>query len=765
MAHDTHPRRVPAEIASAVEELLPKLTQRDAERLGRLVELLDGSRQASMATVLPEVFGDVAAAHRPAYLRQLRQRIHAAAEQIDRERAKAGDATPRTLRITDAAGEKPSTPIARKRIEVRLGGQTSTEVELLRKLVAIGVPPQSDAYVSAAFVTPRAIAWSEKRSPQRAAETAPRKAAPAAPAAADGPWKGKALAELEKEFGAVLSAHLDPKRAQRFEQWFAKLCKESGIVTTSQIDRRGSEDDPSLLLDGERYLFDVKRVLAGAGPDQLAPFHERVTKRADAAGGFFVSAFGFSGDALHWMTEGREPRFCFVDGGDLRAVLRGEIRLDVLLRAKLEMLHSRSVVSANARNVLQDPALLLKALEPGRSEDSAAASAPAQPAASRASEPASEARPAAQHALGALRRWAESDAAPGVVVVLGEAGGGKTFLARRFASSLHTYPVRGRVGAYADIGTIPLAASAPDLSIQQILRHWLRRAGEAESGADALVRTTVAGQTILILDGADRLAASLDGPRAAALWSELALLGRGRGKVVITCRKEAFDSDASVREAFPNALVLELEPFEARRAASAWRRAGRKGTPAAKGALAELAARPGFLQKFAALDGLAPTEQIERLAEEWLDRDRQRGLLSTAAKRRALEAVAAALWKQRSSTIRADELESCAAKAVRRLLPNATLATLQSAVHDLRSSSLLARNEAGAVRFVHPAIQEYFLARAIARALAQGRGESLKNMPFPEKVAQRAAELLRERRASDAAPRATDARSATSAEA
>ncbi|MBL8695566.1 MAG: NACHT domain-containing protein [Planctomycetes bacterium] len=753
MAHDTHPPRVPAEIASAVEELLPRLTQRDAERLGRLVELLDAHRQASLATILPAVFGDVAAAHRPAYLRQLRQRVHAAAERIDRERAKAGDATARTLRITDAVGEKPSTPIARKRIEVRLGGHTSTDVELLRRLAAIGAPPPSDAYAAATFVAPRAIAWSVRSSLLPGAEAPSRKAPPSAPTATGGPWKGRPMAELEKEFGAVLSAHLDPKRAQRFEQWFAKLCKESGIVTTTQIDRRGSEDDPSLLLDGERYLFDVKRVLAGAGPDQLAPFHERVTKRADAAGGFFVSAFGFSGDALHWMTEGREPRFCFVDGGDLRAVLRGEIRLDVLLRAKLEMLHSRSVVSANARNVLQDSALLLRALEPGRSEDSAAAGAPAQAAAARAPEPAREARPAAQHALGALRRWAESDAAPGVAVVLGEAGSGKTFLARRFASSLHTYPLRGRIGAYADVGTIPLAASAPELSVQQILRHWLRRAGEADSGVDALVRATVAGQTILILDGADRLAASLDGPRSAALWGELAILGRGRGKVMITCRKEAFDSDASVREAFPNALVLELEPFEARRAASAWRRAGRKGTPAAKGALAELAARPGFLQKFAALDGLAPTEQIERLAEEWLDRDRQRGLLSTAAKRRALEAVAAALWKQRSSTIRADELESCAAKAVRRLLPNATLATLQSAVHDLRSSSLLARDEAGAVRFVHPAIQEYFLARAVARVLAKGRGESLKNMPFPEKVAQRAAEIARARRIPEAEPR------------
>ncbi len=369
-----------------------------------------------------------------------------------------------------------------------------------------------------------------------------------------------------------------------------------------------------------------------------------------------------------------------------------------------------------------------------------------------------------------LREWAERDDSPPYLVIFGEYGMGKTTACHAFTRELLRCRREGervRLPIYLDLRRLG-DIKQRDPTLREILDDLLPRVwqtGDLEPTARAadIVEQVQRRRAIVIFDGLDEVLVHLSETKGQALLRELWRIlppdlaasqeDRGpRGRVILTCRPHYFrtireqhtyfrgeEREQGVAESY---AALHLLPFTRAQVRSylEHREETADGVDSAleliEGVynLAELVERPFNLRlvvdqlaaierRIAAGEDVNKAALYEDLVATWLDRDEGKHQIPREHKTRLMEELAATLWLQRRRSLPVNQLEEW---LHRRLdtgdelgrwfrLSRVDVAVL---TEDLRTATFVVRPGADEFEFAHTSLLEFFLARHLARALA-----------------------------------------------
>jgi uncharacterized protein YjbI with pentapeptide repeats len=379
----------------------------------------------------------------------------------------------------------------------------------------------------------------------------------------------------------------------------------------------------------------------------------------------------------------------------------------------------------------------------------------------------------ASDALGELRAWAINPEAPPFFALLGEYGIGKTTtlkqLTRLLLEERQSTPglplpiyvdLRDYIGESRD--SIP--------TIEQLLASVIQRGWKLRDRSltpQDLLRLIREEGALIIFDGLDEKIVHLPPGRARefirTLWAALpdatgpASAGVRRGKLLISCRAHYFrdvweqnsmlvgeDREGIERQRFPALCLLPFTEPQIR----AYLESLLGDESSASRAfeviasihnLRDLAQRPYLLSlisgQLGALEDLrARGEQVnaarlyELVVRSWLSRDDGKHQIDPVHKRRLMEDLAAALWREGRKQWDADRLEAwlddvlTSSPTLAAIYGNKDRAVLKE---DLRTATFVLRGTTDEkhFRFAHTSLQEYFLAAHLVRALSEGRLE------------------------------------------
>ncbi len=360
-------------------------------------------------------------------------------------------------------------------------------------------------------------------------------------------------------------------------------------------------------------------------------------------------------------------------------------------------------------------------------------------------EPAARPTTAAEQIL----TWLVTDG-PRFILVLGDAGTGKTFLLRTLAQ---------RLTAESDL--VPVLVTMRELTkgrtLDQLLaQHMSREDSYHRESFRYLLRQ---GKIVLLFDGFDELAQRTDYDRVANHFDTLREAAGGSAKVIVTSRHEYFVTDRDVRtalggraQALPGARIMRLQPLD-----SAQRRtlvvkdindeAGADRFLALLASvrdLLDLAKIPLMLSfmiswyqtgwltdaRLTPENGQPITAGLlwERLLASWLEHEHARqdevggrGALSVVERREVVTEVALGLWVSGEETIRAAELGEAAVRVL-------DLARLQmspaEAAQAVGSSTVLVRLGEDAFGFMHVSVLEWLIAAWVADSFPEQAPDS-----------------------------------------
>jgi WD40 repeat protein len=376
---------------------------------------------------------------------------------------------------------------------------------------------------------------------------------------------------------------------------------------------------------------------------------------------------------------------------------------------------------------------------------------------------------------GHLQTWADDPAGRPYLVVFGEYGMGKTTACQVFTRALverrRGGDGSGRLPIYLDLRNLGDAKRrAPTL--EPILDHLLDRAWQSGLGARPTAREVIEHvqrqRAVVVFDGLDEVLVHLSEREGQALlrqlWSILppqlhaddATRPRA-GRVLMTCRTHFFrtlreqhtyfrgeDREAVGADAY---AALHLLPFSEEQV-RAYLEQREDRDPAGAGAdraleviravhnLSELVARPYNLRLVADQLGalerrIASGERVDtaalydELVASWLARDEGKHELRKDDKLRLMEELAAELWRAGRRSLPVERLESW---LLLRLTTDDDLGCwfelqrpeVAVLAEDLRTATFIVRPGTDEFRFAHTSLLEYFLARRLARALAEG---------------------------------------------
>jgi len=103
----------------------------------------------------------------------------------------------------------------------------------------------------------------------------------------------------------------------------------------------GEQIDGSFVLDSEVYLLEAKWTREAVPEAELLVFRGKIEGKSRITRGLFLSANGFSAEAVSSITKGKQPTFVMMDGADLYRVLEGHLEIGELLRKKVRRLAER----------------------------------------------------------------------------------------------------------------------------------------------------------------------------------------------------------------------------------------------------------------------------------------------------------------------------------------------------------------------------------------------------------------------------------------
>ena len=392
-------------------------------------------------------------------------------------------------------------------------------------------------------------------------------------------------------------------------------------------------------------------------------------------------------------------------------------------------------------------------------------------------------------ALAELEAWATNSDAPPFFALLGEYGIGKTTTLKQFtrqlldklkdpATAKETLPLP----IYVDLRDYVGERKDHVPTIEELLDEVIRRSWKVTDRtvvAKDVLRLVREEGALIIFDGLDEKIVHLTPEKARAfirtLWAVLPDAGRRtpnppagtrRGKMILSCRSHYFrdvlsqnamlvgeDREGLDARSYPALCLLPFTEEQVRsylrsflesedRAGAAFDLISRVHN------LRDLAERPyllsliaGHLEQLETLSLSGEPVNAARLYDlfirSWLNRDDGKHQLNPAHKRRLMEDLAAAMWRDGTKQWEADRLESwldefLADEANRALAGAYQTRDRDVLKEDLRTATFVLRPdmEEKHFRFAHTSLQEFFLASYLARALRE-RATRRWDLPMP----------------------------------
>jgi hypothetical protein len=332
------------------------------------------------------------------------------------------------------------------------------------------------------------------------------------------------------------------------------------------------------------------------------------------------------------------------------------------------------------------------------------------------------------------------------VLILGEAGFGKSFLVRRLAF---------RLIGNQDAGRTPIVIYLRDRDRRQSLDEMVSAAllrSRARFQIDRFEHSLQTGNLVLLIDGYDEFAVRVGYANAAAQLRAFTEALRGRAKILLTTRPSHFRSTSEVTTSLFDRLrnihlgrVYQIEPFDTdqqRGFMSRWFELARKPDPiglterwmralAKIDNLPELARTPrmlSFIVEDLSLDELTnvasegkvtAAQLYQKLVNRWLSTETLKidpdapGTLSPGQRQALLEELALRLWRTGERDVTEDALQQTTRKMLD--LPRLEL-TLDQAAQEAGGRTLL-KVEENRWRFAHQSVWEFLLASRLAKML------------------------------------------------
>jgi len=401
------------------------------------------------------------------------------------------------------------------------------------------------------------------------------------------------------------------------------------------------------------------------------------------------------------------------------------------------------------------------------------------------------ARDQARDALEELEAWATNPDAPPFFALLGEYGIGKTTTLKQFTRDLLDR-LKDSPAAKKSL-PLPIFVDLRDYvgdrkdyvpTIDELLDEVIRRSwklSERTVTAKDILRLVREEGALIIFDGLDEKIVHLTPDKARAfirtLWAVLPdaaraqakasqAAGTRRGRMIISCRSHYFrdvmsqnamlvgeDREGLDARSFPALCLLPFtedqvrgylvsflgDPEHARAAFDLIARVHN---------LPELAKRPYLLTLISSQLGQLETLSVrgetvnaarlyDLFVRSWLNRDEPKHQLNPAHKRRLMEDLAAAMWREGAKQWDVDHLENwldefLAADGNRALAGAYQNKDRDVLKEDLRTATFVLRpdTEEKHFRFAHTSLQEFFLAGYLARALRERAGQRW-DLPMP----------------------------------
>jgi 3',5'-cyclic AMP phosphodiesterase CpdA len=340
------------------------------------------------------------------------------------------------------------------------------------------------------------------------------------------------------------------------------------------------------------------------------------------------------------------------------------------------------------------------------------------------------------------------------VLVLGDAGFGKSFLVRRLA-----YQLLGNEQA----GLTPIVVYLRDRDKRQSLNEMAADAlvpSKAAFQSDRFQHSLEAGTLALLIDGYDEFAVRVGYANAAAQLRTFTEALRGRAKVLLTTRPSHFTSIGEVRTKLFDSLatvhqgkIYELEPFDQGQQwafLSRWFQLRDEPEPdeladdwmdalASVDNLPELAQTPrmlSFIVEDLSLDKIEDAAGrgkvtaaglYQTLVGRWLSEETYKidyaapGTVSAGQRQELLEELAERLWRAGERDVTEEALQQTARDVLD--LPRLEL-TLDQAAQEFGGRTLL-RVDEKRWRFAHQSVYEFLLANRLAFVLRSGQRDEL----------------------------------------
>jgi uncharacterized protein YjbI with pentapeptide repeats len=380
----------------------------------------------------------------------------------------------------------------------------------------------------------------------------------------------------------------------------------------------------------------------------------------------------------------------------------------------------------------------------------------------------------ARDALDELESWASNPDAPPFFALLGEYGVGKTTTLEQFTRLLLEQR-KSRpelpLPLYVDLRDYVADSKDSVPTIEQLLASVIQQSWKLQDRTitpQDVLRLIQEEGALILFDGLDEKIVHLPPDRARnfirTLWAVLPNAARGkdsqppgkrRGKLLISCRSHYFadvwsqnamlvgeDREGFDRNQFPALCLLPFTEKQIRGYLASFLGDPESGAKAfdliaSIHNLRDLAERPYLLSLISGRIG--ELEQLKARGEKvnasrlydlvvrsWLNRDDGKHQLGPVHKRRLMEDLAAALWRDGSKQWDVERLETwlddylAENPAIASAYANKDRAVLKE---DLRTATFVLRptTEEKHFRFAHTSLQEYFLAAYLARALREER--------------------------------------------